>query len=156
MDGRKSFNFSWDKEHGKIHEEAILNFFNPSKKGQKFEPQPPERRAPTKSVTQPQPRASGTSRKKTEGMKAQQPPDTWNPSQCDHDRPLKERNTESSYPSASYVQLAEESPPLCPAKADRSSQDTASLTTTTSLPHFKINERKGKVRFFCCTSTSGE
>ena len=72
MDGRKSFIFSWDKEHRKIHEEALLHFFNPSKKGQKFEPQPPERRASRKSLTKPEPTASETSRKKTEGMKTQQ------------------------------------------------------------------------------------
>lgn len=108
------------------------------------------------TTTQPQPRASGTSRKKTEGMKAQQPPDTCNPLQDDDYNLLKERNTESSYPSVSNVQLAKESPPLYPAKADRSSQDTASLTTTTSPPHFKTNERIGKVSFFCCTNTSDE
>ena len=40
LDGRKSFIFSWDKQHREIHEEALLHFFDPSKKGQKFEYQP--------------------------------------------------------------------------------------------------------------------
>ena len=45
MDGRKSFIFSWNKKHRAIHEEALLHYFDPSKKGQKFEYQqknPPE------------------------------------------------------------------------------------------------------------------
>ena len=37
MDGRKSFVFSWNKKHRVIHEEALLHYFDPSKKGQKFE-----------------------------------------------------------------------------------------------------------------------
>ena len=40
MDGRKSFIFSWNKKHRAIHEEALLHYFDPSKKGQKFEYQP--------------------------------------------------------------------------------------------------------------------
>ena len=40
MDGRKSFVFSWNKKHREIHEEALLHYFDPSKKGQKFEYQP--------------------------------------------------------------------------------------------------------------------
>ena len=165
MDGRKSFIFSWDKKHRKIHEEALLHFFDPSKKGQKFEPPPPECRAPTKSVTQPQPRASGTSRKKTEGIKTQQPQDIWDPLQ--YDSSFKERNTEGSYQSASYGLLPKESPE----NAIRSSQDTADLSMATSstssqradrlwleatTASFKINEHKGEVSFFCYTNTSGE
>ena len=42
MDGRKSFVFSWNKKHRAIHEEALLHYFDPSKKGQKFEYQPPQ------------------------------------------------------------------------------------------------------------------
>ena len=38
MDGRMSFIFSWDKEHRPIHEEAMLHFLDPGKKGEKFEP----------------------------------------------------------------------------------------------------------------------
>ena len=38
LDGRKSFIFSWDKEHRSIHEEALLHYFNPDKKGEKFVP----------------------------------------------------------------------------------------------------------------------
>ena len=40
MDGRKSFIFSWNKKHREIHEKALLHYFDPSKKGQKFEYQP--------------------------------------------------------------------------------------------------------------------
>ena len=145
MDGTESFIFSWDKKHRKIHEEALLHFFNPSRKGKKFEPQPPEHRAPTKSITQPQ--------------------DTWDTLQCDSS--FKERNTEGSYQSASYGLLPKESP----GKAVRSSQDTADLSITTSSPSsqragrlgseettasFKINEHKGEVSFFCFANTSGE
>ena len=39
MDGRNSFIFSWDKEHRPIHEEAMLHFFDPDKKGEKFVPE---------------------------------------------------------------------------------------------------------------------
>ena len=38
MDGRKSFIFSWDKEHRPIHEEALLHYFDPKRKGKKFVP----------------------------------------------------------------------------------------------------------------------
>ena len=40
LDGRSSFIFSWNKQHREIHEEALRHFFDPSKKGQKFEYQP--------------------------------------------------------------------------------------------------------------------
>ena len=40
MDGRKSFIFSWNKKHRVIHEEALLHYFDPCKKGQKFEYHP--------------------------------------------------------------------------------------------------------------------
>jgi len=40
LDGSKSFIFSWNKKHRAIHEEALLHFFDASKKGQKFEYQP--------------------------------------------------------------------------------------------------------------------
>ena len=38
LDGRKSFIFSWDKEHRSIHEDALLHYFNPDKKDEKFVP----------------------------------------------------------------------------------------------------------------------
>ena len=41
LDGRKSFVFSWNRKHRPIHEEALLHYFDPNKKGQKFEYQPP-------------------------------------------------------------------------------------------------------------------
>ena len=40
LNGSKSFIFSWNKKHGAIHEEALLHYFDPSKKVQKFEYQP--------------------------------------------------------------------------------------------------------------------
>ena len=40
LDGSKSFIFSWNKQHREIHEDALLHYFDPSKKGQKFEYQP--------------------------------------------------------------------------------------------------------------------
>ena len=45
MDGRKSFVFSWNKNHRAIHEEALLHYYDPSKKGHKFEYQPPQERS---------------------------------------------------------------------------------------------------------------
>ena len=39
LDGRKSFIFSWDKEHRPIHEEALLHYFDPGKKNKKFVPE---------------------------------------------------------------------------------------------------------------------
>ena len=46
LDGRKSFIFSWNKHHREIHEEALLHYFDPSKKGQKFEYQPKPKPVP--------------------------------------------------------------------------------------------------------------
>lgn len=40
LDGRKSFIFSWNLKHQTIHEEALLHFFDPNKKGEKFRYQP--------------------------------------------------------------------------------------------------------------------
>ena len=40
IDGRKSFIFSWNKKHGAIHEEALIHYFDYTKKGQKFTSQP--------------------------------------------------------------------------------------------------------------------
>ena len=60
IDGRKSFVFSWNKQHRAIHEEALLHYFDPSKKGQRFEYQPLQRSleletetAPTAGATEP-------------------------------------------------------------------------------------------------------
>jgi len=56
LDGRKSFIFSWNKQHREIHEEALLHYFDPSKKGQKFEyqlkPKPVSTQEP--KITSPQ------------------------------------------------------------------------------------------------------
>ncbi len=43
LDGRKSFVFSWNKKHRAIHEEALLHYLDPNKKGEKFEYKPKER-----------------------------------------------------------------------------------------------------------------
>ena len=40
LDGRQGFVFSWNEKHRKIHEEALLHFFDPNKKGKKFQYQP--------------------------------------------------------------------------------------------------------------------
>ena len=40
LDGRKSFIFSWNKNHREIHEEALRHYFDLAKKEQKFEYQP--------------------------------------------------------------------------------------------------------------------
>ena len=53
LDGRKGFIFSWNKKHRPIHEEALMHFFESSKKGVKFEHQPTQRKLPTKPVTPP-------------------------------------------------------------------------------------------------------
>ena len=41
LDGRRSFIFSWNTKHREIHEQALKHFFDQSKKGQKFEYEPP-------------------------------------------------------------------------------------------------------------------
>lgn len=46
LDGRKSFIFSWYKNHREIHERALLHFFEPSKVGEKFDYHPPETSLP--------------------------------------------------------------------------------------------------------------
>ena len=53
LDGRKSFIFSWNKQHREIHEQALLHHFDPNKKGQKFEYQPDQRKEQRKAVTPP-------------------------------------------------------------------------------------------------------
>ena len=46
LDGRRSFIFSWNKQHREIHEEALLHYFDPRKKGKKFEYQPKPKPVP--------------------------------------------------------------------------------------------------------------
>lgn len=46
VDGRKSFIFSWNQKHRPIHEEALLHYFDPEKKGQRFDPQTPTAATP--------------------------------------------------------------------------------------------------------------
>ena len=50
IDGRKSFVFSWDKKHRLIHEDALLHFFDPNKKEQKFEYKPRNMHLPAEPV----------------------------------------------------------------------------------------------------------
>jgi len=40
LDRSQVFMFSWNETHRKIHEEALIHFLDPSKKGEKFVPQP--------------------------------------------------------------------------------------------------------------------
>ena len=47
LDGRRSFIFSWDRKHRAIHEQALKHYFDPNKKGQKFEYEPPGRLEPS-------------------------------------------------------------------------------------------------------------
>ena len=47
IDGRKSFIFSWNQEHRKIHEEALVHFLDERKGGTKFEYQPKGRSSET-------------------------------------------------------------------------------------------------------------
>ena len=51
LDGRKSFVFSWNKEHRPIHEEAMLHFLDPGKNGEIFVREP--RVEPTVSEVDP-------------------------------------------------------------------------------------------------------
>ena len=47
LDEGKSFIFSGNEKHGKMHEETLLHYFDPSKKGLKFEDHPkPAKRVP--------------------------------------------------------------------------------------------------------------
>ena len=50
IDGRQSFIFSWDDSHRPIHEEALLHYFDRSRRGQKFEHQ--QRGQPTDNVAE--------------------------------------------------------------------------------------------------------
>ena len=55
LDGRRSFIFSWNKQHREIHEEALLHYFDPSKKGKKFEYQPKPKPVPVPKRADPGP-----------------------------------------------------------------------------------------------------
>ena len=56
VDGRKSFIFSWNKQHRPIHEQALFHHFDPNKKGQQFEHRPPPTNPPSR--TEPKSRAN--------------------------------------------------------------------------------------------------
>ena len=55
LDGRESFIFSWNKQHREIHEEALLHYFDPRKKGQQFafQPKPKPKLAPMPKSEEP-------------------------------------------------------------------------------------------------------
>ena len=55
LDGRRSFIFSWNQQHREIHEEALLHYFDPIKKGQKFEYQPKPKPVPLPKRADPPP-----------------------------------------------------------------------------------------------------
>ena len=42
LDGRQSFIFSWNEKHRPVHEEAMMHFLDPGKRGSKFEYTPPK------------------------------------------------------------------------------------------------------------------
>lgn len=54
IDGRKSFIFSWNKEHRAVHEAALRHHLNPDMKGETFHYQPPKERQSSESPTPPQ------------------------------------------------------------------------------------------------------
>ena len=53
LDGRKSFIFSWNKQHREIHEQALSHHFDPNKNGRKFEYQPDQRKEKPEAATPP-------------------------------------------------------------------------------------------------------
>ena len=53
LDGRESFIFSWNKQHRQIHEAALLHYFDPRKKGRKFEYQPKPKSVPLPKPEEP-------------------------------------------------------------------------------------------------------
>ncbi|XP_020605391.1 uncharacterized protein LOC110044219 isoform X2 [Orbicella faveolata] len=53
LDGSESFIFSWNKQHREIHQEALLHYFDPSKKGQKFQYQPKPKPVPLPKPEEP-------------------------------------------------------------------------------------------------------
>ena len=58
VDGRKSFIFSWNKKHRPVHEEALLHYFDSSKKGQKFVYKPKSQPLPESDEAKTDPPAS--------------------------------------------------------------------------------------------------
>ncbi|XP_022804635.1 uncharacterized protein LOC111341869 [Stylophora pistillata] len=64
LDGRKSFVFSWHKSHREVHEKALLHFFNPSKRGERFDYHLPEMSPP--AVT-----TNATAEEKDQGLNPQ-------------------------------------------------------------------------------------
>ena len=83
LGGRKSFIFSWNMKHREIHEEALVHFFDTSKKGQKFEYQMKPKLSPT-PVTQHQTSAIEPAIRKPEDTRTQPQSGTSDPLQYDN------------------------------------------------------------------------
>jgi len=94
LDGRKSFIFSWNKKHREIHEEALVHFFDTSKKGQKFEYQP-KPKLPSVPVAPPPSMVTESARRSPEEIKLELRPGASGPLQYD-DR-TEERMTGDRY-----------------------------------------------------------
>ena len=103
LDGRKSFIFSWDKQHRNIHEEALIHFFDPAKEGLKFEYQPSPKPAKPLPVLTTGPSAlpsSSSERRRTDvGVLSTKPESRYPPKESTevHTRDLGAK-TESRYP----------------------------------------------------------
>ena len=118
IDGRKSFVFSWNKQHRAIHEEALLHYFDPNKKGQRFEYQPPQKPSPQKRSPM---RATGLERDAT-----------------------KEDSVQQLSSVASYLQMGKEI--SCKAEGRRKEFNTSSpctgknhiLSLTAIIDHFTV------------------
>ena len=103
LDGRKSFVFSWDKQHRKIHEKALIHFFDPAKKGLKFKYQPPSKPAKPPPVVTTGPSAlppSSSERRRTDvGVQITKPESRYPPKESKevHSRDHRAK-PESLYP----------------------------------------------------------
>ena len=103
LDGRKSFVFSWDKQHRKIHEKALIHFFDPAMKGLKFKYQPPPKPAkpPPVLTTGPSalPSSSSERRRADVGVQSTKPESHNPPKESTevHTRDLRAK-PESRYP----------------------------------------------------------
>lgn len=134
LDGRKGFIFSWDKEHRDIHEQALVHFFDPIRKGQKFEYHPPQRNAATASLTPPLHRARNSSAllRRYDSLPVSSPSttDTQNPTYGEGDQNSKIRGVSRS---GIGIQEARSQPGMEPATP--LPEVTAPMRDTRNLPH---------------------
>ena len=105
LDGRKSFIFSWNKKHREIHEEALVHFFDTSKKGQKFEYQLKPKLSPT-PVTQHQTSATQPAIRKPGDTRTQ--PQSGTSDLLQYDNRSQERKTGDRSQSSSYGKVTGE------------------------------------------------